>query len=263
MSQLTLAAILTDGTTADVTSLASWTVSDVSVATIQPSGLLTATGLGVTSLAASYKAQNAFASVIVTPPGTIATAGRARLPGNGGGEGLGVAGFDVFDARSGQRTTTNADGRYTMGGLISGTRLAFTRDDYEPAELVVTNAFGDVAVQKSLRITAGDTAQSQTAPNDVSYDLAPNGSCINCRLIRVMVPASGTLHLSLSWNVASAVENLWVQGQFFRGTSPGPLSVDVAVGPGEVVVYAGMTTRTGSYVTLKLATSLAVPEPAR
>jgi hypothetical protein len=33
---------------------------------------------------------------------------------------------------------------------------------------VVTNTAGDVAVQKVLRIAAGDAVQSVTAPNDVS-----------------------------------------------------------------------------------------------
>jgi hypothetical protein len=260
-SQLTLTAILTDGSTADVTSVAAWVFSDVSVASIQPSGLLASSRLGVTFLTATYKTRSVFATVVVTPPGTIATAGRARLPGSGEGEGLGVAGFNIIDARSGQTATTDAQGHYTMGGLTSGTHLAFSRDDYEPAELVVTNTAGDVAVQKVVRISAGDTVQSMTAPNDVSYSLSPNGICINCRLIRVNIPASGTLHLSLSWNVANVAESLWINGQLFRGTSPGPLTVDVAVQPGELVVYAGMTNRTGGYVTLKLATSLALPDP--
>ena len=47
-SQLTLTAILNDGTTADVTSIATWAVSDESVASVLPSGLLVANGLGVT-----------------------------------------------------------------------------------------------------------------------------------------------------------------------------------------------------------------------
>ncbi len=37
-------AILNDGTTADVSSVATWAVSDESVASVLPSGLLVATG---------------------------------------------------------------------------------------------------------------------------------------------------------------------------------------------------------------------------
>jgi hypothetical protein len=260
-SQLTLTGILNDGTTADITSVATWVLSDVSVASVQPNGLLVASGFGVTQLTVTYKALSRGVTVVVTPPGTIATAGRARLPGAGQSEGLGVAGFTVFDGRSGQSTTTNAQGHYTMGGLTSGTRLAFSKEDYEPAELVVTSNFSDVAVQKVVRIMAGDAAQSMTAPMDVSYALNPNGTCINCRLIRVNIPASGTLHLSLSWSVANIAESLWINGQQFRGTSPGPLIVDVPVQPGELVVYAGMTTQIFDYVTLKLTTSLVLPDP--
>ena len=258
-SQLTLTAILTDGSTADVTSVAAWVLWTCRSRRFSPAGYsppADSSDLPHGNLQDAKCVRHGCGH----PPGTIATAGRARLPGNGEGEGLGVAGFNVIDARSGQTATTDAQGHYTMGGLTSGTRLAFSRDDYEPADLVVTNTAGDVAVQKVVRIAAGDAVQSVTAPNDVSYSLNPNGVCINCRLIRVNVPASGTLHLSLSWNVTTVAESLWINGQLFRGTSPGPLTVDVPVQPGELVVYAGMTNRAGGYVTLKLATSLALPD---
>ncbi len=48
-----------------------------------------------------------------------------------------------------------------MGGLISGTRLAFSREDYEPAELVVTGNFSDVAVQKVVRAPRPETPLSR------------------------------------------------------------------------------------------------------
>jgi hypothetical protein len=258
-SQLTLMATLSDGTSADVTSAAAWQSSDTSVAAIQPNGMLTATGLGVTNVSVLYQGRSASATVIVTPPGTIATTGRVRLPGAGESSGLGVPGFQVVDTRSGQTTTTNAQGHYTMAGLTIGDRLAFSKDDFEPAELTVTGPDGDVTVQKVVRLAAGDAVQWQAAPNDMMYNLTPNPSCINCRLIRVNINAAGTLHLTLSWDAKNA-ESLWINGQFYPGTSPGPLKVDVPVGPGELVVYAGMTILSG-YVNLTLNTALTSSEP--
>ncbi len=53
-AQLTATAVLSDGTTIDVTSKATWTSSDPSVATVSAAGLITAVGPGTTTITCTY-----------------------------------------------------------------------------------------------------------------------------------------------------------------------------------------------------------------
>ncbi len=69
--QFTVIATYTDGTTGDVTKMATWAVKDLSgsgVATIDTTGLLTAKTVGRASISARYKTRSASATVTVTPP---------------------------------------------------------------------------------------------------------------------------------------------------------------------------------------------------
>ena len=78
--------------------------------------------------------------------------------------------------------------------------MRFEKDGWESAELVINKATddGSPAVQRVVRITAGETVAIETAPNDLLYDLAPGIACSPCRLIRVVSPIAGTLHLVLT-----------------------------------------------------------------
>lgn len=69
--QFTVIATYTDGTTSDVTKMATWAVKDLSgsgVATIDTTGLLTAKTVGRASISARFKTRSASATVTVTPP---------------------------------------------------------------------------------------------------------------------------------------------------------------------------------------------------
>ncbi|MFT4114142.1 beta strand repeat-containing protein [Silvibacterium sp.] len=63
--QLTVTATYADGSTGTVTGLASWSSSNNAVATVDTSGLVTATGVGVATITASYGGSTATASVTV------------------------------------------------------------------------------------------------------------------------------------------------------------------------------------------------------
>src|SRR5262249_29897759 len=83
-SQLSLSARWPDGTVRTVTTDARWTSSNTSVARITAEGLLTAVGLGLTTLEVSYGPLTKSIPVIVTPAGTVVVSGRVREPGSGG-----------------------------------------------------------------------------------------------------------------------------------------------------------------------------------
>lgn len=285
-SQLRAIAALAGGGTEDVTDLVTWTtMTEPSVVRVSK-GLVTAEGLGwgQINLYHSRLSRGAFPagtyamSVTVTPPGTYFIRGFVILPGQRNSEGdyVTVPGVQVVDTQSGRSVTSTylgayAPGWYTLGGLTGSTRITYDKEGYEPAELVVTgpavNGGGQVNIQQIYRITAGGTVQTTIAPQDVRYAVSPSGPCVNCRLIRVVNPSPGTLHLNLTWNLPGVALNIWAAGQLFAGSPGGPLTADVPVGGGEFVLYVGVASGSlgdgfDAGVTLTLTTSLTAPDAA-
>ncbi len=261
-SQLTATVTLPDGSTRDATSFATWRSSDTSIATVSSQGLLSAVGLGVTSVSAGYGAgpdqRGQTLKATVTPAGTFVVQGRVRHPGHGG-----VPFIHVVDTQSGLSTVANSGGYYTLVGLAASAQLAFDLAGFEPAQLVVTGnpgdaVNGDMAVQRLIRIPAGETGQTTIAPNDLEYDVSPTARCVSCRLIRVVSPGSGTLHVAFTWNKPGVSLTAWIAAQPFPGTAAGPLAVDVRVVVGEVVLYVGVASGAiaeGDILTLSVTTS--------
>jgi hypothetical protein len=252
--QLTAVMRSNDDSTVDVSADAQWTSSDSSVAAVTPSGIATTTGFGSVTISVQYGGLTATALVSVFPPGGFLVSGRVRLPGNGGeGQFLGVPDFTVTNPDYGNSVTSNTRGSYTIVAAM-GTHLAFTKTGFEPAELVVSESTGDATVQQLIRITAGDSATTHIFPNDVTYDPSPAFHCDNCRLIRVVSPTAGTLHVQIDWTSGGALV-LWTNGARFDGTGPQQLIADISVDAGESVLYV----RAGSSASFTLKTSLLAP----
>ena len=264
-NQLQAIATFVNGDTADVTNLASWVpMTNPSVIRVSK-GLVIADALGYGQLEVIYGGQRTSTPVTVTPPGTYLIRGFVFPGHDGDTDFLGMPGVRIVDTNSGRTTVSSTSGAYspgwyTLGGLNGRTGIAFDIAGYEPAELVVTGPAigggGDVQVQPLYRITAGETVQTTIATYDVAYAVGPSDRCVNCRLIRVVNPTSGTLHLALTWDVPSAALALWANGQRFAGSSDGALSVDVPVSPGELVLYIGVGTSDLGRVKMTLATFL-------
>jgi hypothetical protein len=64
-SQLIARATLSDGTLQDVSTLATWSSSNPAVATVSPSGLVTAVTIGTTNISAAYQGKTGTLSVSV------------------------------------------------------------------------------------------------------------------------------------------------------------------------------------------------------
>jgi hypothetical protein len=64
-SQLTATETLSSGTTQDITSQATWLSSNTTVATVSPAGLVTAQGIGVSSISATFSGVTAMGNVVV------------------------------------------------------------------------------------------------------------------------------------------------------------------------------------------------------
>jgi hypothetical protein len=269
-SQLSATATLPDGSTRDVTNIATWRSNDPTIVTVSSKGLLTAVALGATSISGSYGSgvdpRGETKSVSVTPDGTFIVTGWIRHPGHGG-----VQGFTARDAQSGRSAITNSDGFFSLAGLTGTVHLSLTRAGFEPAEIVVAGNAGEVvtteaAVQPVIRVTAGQAAQTTIAPKDVEYDVSPTERCVRCQLIRVVSPAQGTVHLKFTWNRSGVGLTAWIAGQPTPGPAAGPLELDVAVTAGELVVYIGAASgviAAGDVVTVTLTTTFILLEETR
>ena len=67
-SQLTAMATASSGTSANVTNQASWLSSNTIVATVSPTGLVTADGFGQAEISVAYQGMTSHVTVFVSPP---------------------------------------------------------------------------------------------------------------------------------------------------------------------------------------------------
>jgi hypothetical protein len=258
-SQLTVAATFSDGAVKDVSGDTSWVSSDASVMTVSPTGVVTVVRLGTTVISARYQNQAGTLSVTATPPGTFVIEGRVAEPGEGG-----VADLRVTDSGSSLSTQTGQDGRYYLAPLSrSQAHLRFEKDGYEPAELdAVAGLSANGSVQQIIRLVAGETVTARRlAPSDLTYVVGAGVRCNSCRLVRVVMRASGTLHVRLTWPDDCAVTlGMWIGAQHIVGLGSGSAGVDadVAAGAGEMIFYVDRVSpsTTVCHVPFVVATSL-------
>jgi hypothetical protein len=252
-SQLTATATFSDGVVKDVTSDTRWKSGDPSAITVSAKGLLTVLHFGASEISGFYPANDVWGfygngSVLATAtqPGTFAVGGWVREPGHHGGtdliSGAGrLSGVQVFESHSGIATTTNGQGEYSLGGLTSA-HLRFEKDAYESTEMdSEPNSYHDVAMQRIVRLTAGETVTPllPLVPNDMAYMIAPGTRCVPCRLIRIVVPAAGVLHLGVTWSELDAELGLWVNARQFLRSSDAQTGVlaEIPTAAGELLVY--------------------------
>jgi hypothetical protein len=234
-SQLTATATLSDNTTTDATARATWTVSDARVATVSTTGLLTVMQFGAASVSVQYQNRYASLGVTATPSGTFVIAGRVREPGAGG-----IANVQVVDTMTGRATTSDSEGEFSLAELsVLQAHFKAEPPGYEPTEVDATRTNVDLPLQRVVRLTAGETVKpDELAPNDLSYTVGTN-HCIDCHLIRVVVPQAGTVHVHVTWAFTASQLSLFAEGQVVAGTA-GDLTADFPVNaPREVLMYLG------------------------
>jgi Bacterial Ig-like domain (group 2) len=241
-SQLTASAAYTDGTIKDVSNTVRWESQIPAVATVSPSGLLTATGFGRTLIVADLLPgfARSVADVRVLLPGTFIVSGRVREPGFGS-----VGGVRIAETPPGLFTTSTPSGNYSLVG-VKTLRLTFEKEGYETAVSDASpDGVDDVPVQRVLRIAAGGSVQTLLAPHDLTYVVAPGISCSPCRLIRVVAPSAGVLNLRLTWSSPSVRLVLWIDGRRFVQSDEASheIGAEVRTAAGEFVVYASSGTK--------------------
>jgi hypothetical protein len=244
--KLSLTASYSDGTSRDVAAEAAWTVELPSVVRVT-NGEATALSLGATSVIARFDRFNTSTRVQVTPPGTFAILGGTREPGMSG-----LSGVAVTHPASGLTTVTNANGSFTLGGLMDQT-LLIQKAGYEDATYSVDpKDYPWLAMQRLIRIQPGDTATVRIAPNDMDYvpehATIPGERCSPCKRIRLLNPPDARLRVTLKWTPVNIGLKLWSDDGTFAATSPGLLERDIVNDAAELWLYVGqgsaMPTRT-------------------
>jgi hypothetical protein len=256
ISRLTATATLVDGSTKDVTAEAKWSTLNASVIALGKPGEFTAVSFGAAYVTASYSNRGNSLYVSATPPGTFAVLGRVREPGGGS-----MFGARVTDNTVHRSVTTDGEGGFTIGELPrSEVSLLVEKENFEPATLVApipVSAYVDIPVQRIVKLTAGDTVTpDRLAPNDVTYQVGAI-HCNSCRMIRIAVPAPGTLHMRATWSIGGKLTLLTDAGIAGEGTAE--LFADLAVSKaGEVVVYLGTPAPASisTHIPFKLETSM-------
>jgi hypothetical protein len=257
-SQLTAMASYANGTTRDVTSEAVWTSNTPSRITASGGAVMTV-DFGVAFVSARVQTVTGVLPVTATYPGTTVFWGRVREPGLGG-----MPNVRVLEMRSGQSQTTDADGVFQFPNLTVA-RFRLDKAGYETAEVdatppgarLTTASLTEPALQRMVRINAGDAVRYFLAPHDVSYPLT-GGPCSPCKLIRITTPTAGTMHLDATWAGPQGL-HLWVDGTRFAPEG-GRVQADASVTAGEVVVHLGYVAADfDTFVDFTMATTLRIP----
>jgi hypothetical protein len=237
-SKITATGHFTDGSAKDVSADMLWFTEIPGVLTISSDGLVSAVGLGVTSVFVTR--QPVFQSILltVTPPGTMAVGGWTSEP-----NGDALPGVLVSETGSGLSVVTELSGddqgAFAMGGLTNG-HLTLAKESFEDARFDVTaSGLIGVLLQRVMRTAVGGTLSGRLEPHDMDYTVTPDAHCRPCRLIRVTASAPGILHLKLTWTDAASMLNIWIDGHVYSGTANDELLADVPIGSGELVMYIG------------------------
>lgn len=152
-SQLSAQAHRSDGSVADVTQQAEWSVDVVPAAalTVTTGGYVSAREIGRATVRARYSGQSAEAAVFVVPPGTFRVAGFVAACGISG---LSNATVSVISGqRAGLATETDLKGRFELYGLAGPVTLRAAKD-------------GFVVATREVQVTAH--VELTFAMNDVS-----------------------------------------------------------------------------------------------
>jgi hypothetical protein len=252
-SQLTATAQLSDGTTQDVSAVATWTSTDPVTLEVSSRGMVTVRRYGAAYVYAAYVGKQSGLTIRATPAGTFITYGRVREPGSGSVSGATIA------TNTGVSMTTGSDGTFSLGALTGTVQLSVTMAGFEPATVPVTpDEYQDVAIQRIVRVNAGQGVSLTLAPHDMDYAPAPGVRCYPCRLIRVSVASAGVLELAATWTVARTQLNIWVKDASLatEGTETNRASGTLRVTPGELQVYVGMPSDVDYYIPLTFTTTI-------
>jgi hypothetical protein len=201
--QLTATALLSDGTTRDVTTMATWSSSNESVITVSPMGLASIVGTGSADVRASY--QNVVGTLAIEFGGGFAVSGRVREEAPNAPTLSAVRVEVVSGPRAGAFVMSDATGAFRISNLTGLVDLQATRPGYFPWRLGSLTVDHDLTIDVTMYASppanaAGETATARcqdgtwtwartladacTANGGILYGVCPGALCAATRSIR-------------------------------------------------------------------------------
>jgi len=171
--QLMATARLSDGSTRDVTAIATWTSSNVSIAAVAATGLVTVLGSGAVELRATYQTVVGSLTMQVAPgfvlSGTIQEVGPAMHPL------AGVRLQIVSGPGAGTAVTSDAAGLFRFSNVAGVIGVEASAADFMPWRVANLTVDRDTTIQVSMYPTPPTNAAGLTATarcNDGSWTWA-------------------------------------------------------------------------------------------
>jgi hypothetical protein len=200
--QMTATARMSDGSTRDVTPLATWQSSNTSIATISSSGLLTIVGNGDVEVRATYLAATGAVRLVLTRPPDprvhFALSGSVREV-NPTPKVLGTVRITIASGPdAGMAVTSDASGQFRFAS-VSATRVSLeaSRDGYQPWRMTNLMIDADKQIEVVMYPTPPTNASGETA----------TGRCKDS-----------------TWTWSASLQNACVaNGGLAYGVCPGPL----------------------------------------
>ena len=153
-AQMTAIANLSNGTSQNVTSSASWQSSNVAVATVGSGGLVTGVGVGLVDISAIYQNIRGTITLTVSPAPTYTLSG-VVTDGTSGGILPNIRVGIGSGPNAGKSTRTDGQGRFSLGGVIGGAMtLSASNAGYQTVDKPLT-VTGDLRVDFVLPRSTG------------------------------------------------------------------------------------------------------------
>ena len=173
-ARLTATAHYSDGSTRDVTSQASWTSSQVRVATVS-AGAVTGVALGRTMIRANFERFSTAMTIVIQPDGTFILKGKVTEPG---GVVVGSAAVEVISGPPNQ-AITNSIGDYELFGMAGTFILRVGKTGYFDERRTVTMS-GDQSL--AVEITPRSAPAGVAGTYRVTFTASPSCTTLPAEL---------------------------------------------------------------------------------
>jgi hypothetical protein len=178
--QLIATARLSDGSTRDVTAVATWSSSNESVIAVSPTGLATIVGTGSADVRAAY--QNVVGTMTIDFGSGSALSGRVREEAPHTPALSGVRVEIVSGPRAGTYVTSDAAGAFRFANLTGVVDLQATKAGYLPWRLGSLTVDRDTSIDVTMYATpptsaAGDTATARCQDGTWSWARTVADAC--------------------------------------------------------------------------------------
>ena len=181
-AQFVATAVLPNGTSQTVTTLATWQSSNQAVATVSMAGLVSSVTAGTVDISATYSGIRGVRSVTVMPRPVVSLSGRVVDAVSGGVlPNITVAIMD--GANEGRATTTDGSGQYSFSGLLGGSFTVSASAAGYVVQSRQTTANADVRLDFTLQRTTSTGACPPLTFGALTVNLAAVKTVTECGFV--------------------------------------------------------------------------------